>query len=315
MKSNDGRKMLQHAYLIIAHSNWEQLKVLLQLLDKENNAIYIHIDAKAKNVPVDDLQQTVKKAYIEIIQKYKVYWGSFELVQTELLLFAEAHKKHYDYYHLLSGADLPIKTQKEINDFFEKNRGCEFVQYDTDNRLKEDKEINRRTRLYHFLQNYRRRYKCKAANAFFTLLERISLAVQIVFHIDRMKKHPNLTIKYGSQWVSITDKLVGYILEQEPLIYDVFHCTNCADELFIQTLVYNSKFREHLYDKDYDDDVRGNMRLIDMKTRGHNGNPYTWKISDFDEIKESECLFARKFDRNVDNEIIKKIYQLNKNGV
>lgn len=313
MKSNDGRKMLQHAYLIIAHSNWEQLKILLQLLDEENNAIYIHVDAKAKNVPVNALQQMVKKAHITLIQKYKVYWGSFELVQTELLLFAEAYKKHYDYYHLLSGVDLPIKTQKEINDFFEENRGCEFVQYDTDDRLKNDREINRRTRLYHFLQNYRRRYKHNVANALFTLLERISLAVQLVLRVDRMKRHPNLTIKYGSQWVSITDELVGYILEQEHLIYDVFHCTNCADELFIQTLVYNSKFKERLYDKEYDDDVRGNMRLIDMKTRGHNGNPYTWKMADLDEIKKSECLFARKFDSNADHEIINEIYQLNRN--
>lgn len=305
---------MRHAYLIIAHSNWEQLKTLLQLLDEVNNAIYIHIDAKATDVPMVDLQKAVKKAQIRLYQKYKVYWGSFELVQVELLLFREAHKKHYDYYHLLSGADLPIKTQEEINLFFEKNNGFEFVQYDTDERLKKDKEIGRRTKLYHFLQNYRRRYNWKPLNSFFTLLERILLAVQLLLRIDRMKKYQNVVIKYGSQWVSITDDLAEYLLQNEPLIYNLFHCTNCADELFIQTLVYNSEFRNRLYDKDFDDDIRGNMRLIDMKKRGKNGNPYTWKIADIEEIKQSKCLFARKFDSNVDTEVISAVCKLIREG-
>lgn len=301
---------MRHAYLIIAHSNWEQLKVLIHLLDEENNAIYIHIDAKAVNVPMTDLQRSVEKAQIKLFQKYKVYWGSFELVQTELMLFREAHKEHYDYYHLLSGADLPIKTQEEINLFYEKNDGLEFVQYDTDIRLEKDREIARRTKLYHFLQNYRRRYKCKLLNSFFTLLERISLAMQLLLHIDRMRKYPNIVVKYGSQWVSITDDLVEYLLQNEPLIHTLFRCTNCADELFIQTLVYNSAFKNRLYDKDFDDDVRGNMRLIDMKKRGRNGNPYTWRIADIEEIKQSECLFARKFDMNVDAEMIHAVCKL-----
>ena len=301
---------MRHAYLIIAHSNWEQLKTLLQLLDEVNNAIYIHIDSKATDVPMIDLRKSVKKAQIWLYQKYKVYWGSFELVQVELLLFQEAYKKHYDYYHLLSGADLPIKTQEEINSFFEKNNGLEFVQYDTNERFEKDKEIGRRTKLYHFLQNYRRRYNWKLLNSFFTLLERISLAVQLLLHIDRMRKYPKVVVKYGSQWVSITDDLVEYLLQNEALIQHLFHCTNCADELFIQTLVYNSEFKNRLYDKDFDDDVRGNMRLIDMKKRGNNGNPYTWRITDIEEIKQSKCLFARKFDSNVDAEVIGAVCKL-----
>ncbi len=303
---------MQHAYLIIAHSNWKQLKMLIQLLDEENNAIFVHIDAKATDVPIDDLQNVVKKAQIKLFQKYKVYWGSFELVQTELFLFKQAHKEHYDYYHLLSGADLPIKNQKEIDDFFTRNRGFEFVQYDTDERLKNDKEIGRRTRLYHFLQNYRRRYKWRFLNSFFTLLERISLVIQLLLKIDRTKKNPNIVVKYGSQWVSITDDLVKFILQNENLIYDLFQYTNCADELFIQTLVFNSEYVNRLYDKDFDNDVRGNMRLIDIKERGSNGNPYTWRINDIGEIEKSECLFARKFDINTDADVIYEICKQDK---
>lgn len=299
--------MLRHAYLIIAHGNWDQLALLLRLLDAPNNTIYIHIDRKAEYVPRKKLERAAALSQVYIYQQYKVYWGSYELVQTELFLFEKAYRQGYDYYHLLSGADLPIKSLSYIEEFFEKNKGYEFVHYDTDERLIRDREIGRRTRLYHFLQNYRRRYRTKALNSCFTFGERILLAAQLAARVDRTKKYPGFQIRYGSQWVSITDELVSYILGKKELIRSVFMYTNCADELFIQSLVYNSRFRDRLYDRDYDDDVRGNMRLIDMKARGKNGNPYTWRDSDWEEIRDSECLFARKFDWNTDQEIIERI--------
>lgn len=59
-------------------------------------------------------------------------------------------KNKYFRYHLISGADLPIKSQDYIHDFFEKNADYEFVHYDTEERLKNDHEIGRRTRIYQF---------------------------------------------------------------------------------------------------------------------------------------------------------------------
>lgn len=295
---------MRHAYLIIAHAGWGQLKRLISLLDGDYCDIYIHIDKKANDVPREELIGAASRSKVFVMQEYEVYWGSFELVQTELMLFSEAHKKHYDYYHLLSGADLPIKPQQEIYSFFEANAGKEFVHYDTDTRLRDDKEIGRRTRLYHFLQNYRRRFKVKALNSLFTFMERVLLLGQLLLHVDRMKKHQNFQIRYGSQWVSITDDLIEYILENEGLINDIFKYTNCADELFIQSLVYNSRFRRRLYNQKYDDSCTGNMRLIDMKIRGANGNPYIWRLSDWQEIFESECLFGRKFSEQLDSEMI-----------
>lgn len=298
---------MRHAYLIIAHAGWEQLKILLKLLDYENNDIYIHIDKKAKSVPISDLKSATTKSNIEIYCEYKVYWGSFELVQTELLLFQKARERCYDYYHLISGTDMPIKSQEHINRFFEEHKGLEFVHFDTEERLKIDHEIGRRTHLYHFLQNYRRRYKIQFFNSVFTFLERVLLLVQMAIGVDRLKKYPEFVIKYGSQWVSITGDLVSYILSQQEMIYRIFKYTNCADELFIQSIVYNSNFNERLYDKNYDDNMHGNMRLIDMKRRGHSGNPYTWENGDWPEIRNSDCLFARKFSMSVDEQIINQV--------
>ena len=71
-------------------------------------------------------------------------------------------------------------------------------------------------------------------------------------------------------------------------------------------MVYNSKYKNQLYDKKFDDSIEANKRLIDWN-RGNNGNPYVWKISDKELIDKSECLFARKFDINIDEEIVNYI--------
>lgn len=38
---------MKHAYLIMAHNEWDMLNKLIQALDYPNNDIYLHIDKKA----------------------------------------------------------------------------------------------------------------------------------------------------------------------------------------------------------------------------------------------------------------------------
>ena len=299
---------MKHAFLIIAHGNWEQLYCLLKQLDNKNNDIYIHIDKKVSNVPVNDIKSKIKYGNIKILSKYKVYWGSFELVLTEMYLLNKATKTKHDYYHLLSGMDLLIKPMDRFYEFFKKNNGKEFIHYDSNERLKTDKEILRRVKLYHFFVNNRKKYKINILNKMFTLLSRTLLFVQEILNINRQKKNKYI-FKYGSQWFSITDACARYILKNEKNIKKIFYRTKCADELFIQTIIYNSEFEKKLYNRQYDDSEDGNMRHIDIKIRGKNGSPYTWRIDDFKELDNSKCLIARKFDINVDKKIVEKILE------
>ena len=43
--------MNKHAYLIIVHNEFEILKLLVKTLDDARNNIYIHFDAKCKDLP------------------------------------------------------------------------------------------------------------------------------------------------------------------------------------------------------------------------------------------------------------------------
>lgn len=294
---------MRHAFLIIAHNNWNQLKKLIRLLDAENHDIYIHIDKKSKDFNKKEFLNITRKSKFYIFQEYEVFWGGFSQVQVETCLFEKAHALKYDYYHLISGADLPLKSNKEIDAFFEQHKGTEFILYDED-KLKNDPEITRRAKYYHFLQNYRRRYTQKWKNEFFTFLERISLVAQIVFRVNRVK-NLDWTIKYGSNWVSITDDLVTEILKQKEKIQRVFSCTNCADELFVQTVAHNCGFKNRIYVPECG--MAENVRFIDW-SRGKNGNPYTFRKQDEELLMKNSNFFARKFSETVDSDIIQCIY-------
>ena len=269
--------MMKHAFLIIAHNNWWQLKKLIECLDSDTHDIYVHVDKKSKDFDESYFRNSVIKSSLKFYREYEVYWGGFSQVQVEMFLLKQAYANGYDYYHIISGADLPLKSNEEIDSFFEENKGKEFILYDED-ALKENPEISRRAKYYHFLQNYRRRYTEKWKNSFFTFCERISLALQIIIGVNRVK-NLDWQIKYGSQWVSITDELVKVILANKEKITSVFSYTNCADELFIQTIAFNCGFKDHIFQPA--DKQAANLRCIDW-SRGKNGNPYTYRLKDID---------------------------------
>lgn len=92
---------MRHAFLIMAHSNWKQLIILLSQIDAPGHDIYLHIDLKSENIPFDDFKTAVHFSSLFIFHKLKIYWGGYSQIETELFLFEAAAKGHYDYYHLL----------------------------------------------------------------------------------------------------------------------------------------------------------------------------------------------------------------------
>ena len=96
--------------------------------------------------------------------------------------------------------------------------------------------------------------------------------------------------------MSLTDNAVRFLFEQMPYIRRRFRWTSCADEIFAQTVLYNSPFREKVYSLTLD----SALRLIDWKR----GNPYVWTMSDIEILKSSHCLFARKFSTIKDADIV-----------
>lgn len=130
-QKNDLDCMLEkHAYLILAHKSDYVLNSLLRLIDDERNDIFIHMDKRNRKYNESKTCSVVKKATIKHCERWKCAWGGYSLVKAELSLLELATKSgNYSYYHLLSGQDLPIKSQDEIHNFFASNYGKEVVQH------------------------------------------------------------------------------------------------------------------------------------------------------------------------------------------
>lgn len=289
--------MNKHAYLIIAHHEFELLEMIIKLLDFEQNDIYIHIDKKVGDFDFDRFLSIPKKSGVFFTDRISNTWGAFSGIETELCLLKAAAGKNYSYFHLISGVDLPLKTAKEIYAFFEQNSGKEFVHFCTEEFTKRPSTAERAS-LYHLFGQ-----KAGRGNNLYGFIDKISLALQRRLKVDRLKKE-GIVPYCGANWFSITGDFANYLLSKEDFIKKAFSKSFCADEVFLQTVLMNSKFKDRLSSPCYSDECTANMRYVDWKR----GNPYTFRTEDFDILMNSGCLFARKFDLEVDREICDKIF-------
>ena len=293
--------MKKHAILIMAHNQFEILEKLVQQLDHERNDIFIHIDSKAKNVDEAYITGKVKASKVYFIPRIDVKWGGYSVAQCTINLLKEATKRgHYSYYHLLSGVDLPIKTQDEIHAFFEENSGLEFVSFDRP-QIGEN-EAKRVKRYYCFQDVYGRNHK--AFPLFFLFaFDKLSLKMQDIFKVNRFKKE-KVVLQKGTEWFSITHELAEMVIKKEHWIKKHFSYTRCCDEVFLQTVLNNSDRRAHMYQNGlYGEKTNACLRKIDWGR----GKPYIWRSEDFEELMKSDYLFARKFDLNIDKKIVEKL--------
>ncbi len=293
-----------HAYMIIAHNQFELLKKLILCLDDKRNDIFIHIDAKVKDFDFEYFSSLTKFSKVYFTdERIDVTWGGYSVVKSEMLLLKTAvshndENNPYTYYHLISGVDLPIKTNDEIYNFFEHNSGKEFIHYVTLETLETAVD---RVKYYHFFR--------KKRNTINKILAWIALKIEKFLGVNRLK-NTDIKVYKGSNWFSITGELAEYIVDNQKEYEKMFKYSFCCDEIFIQTIVQNSSFKNNLFMPVSNDDYYACARFIDWKR----GNPYVFRKEDFDMIKSSPCMFARKFDLYTDNEIVDMIIKSISNG-
>ena len=277
----------KHAWLIMAFHKFDQLQILLDLLDDPRNDIYLHVDKRNRSFDASGIR--LKHAGLFLLDRMATHWGADDTVICELNLLQAAGRHHYAYYHLLSGVDLPIKTQEEIHEFFRVHAGEEFIDFQEDCDV--EAEFGPRIRHYFYLFAYTGRDYNLWTN-FLRSLENISIWFQDRLHIRREWYFP---LAKGANWFSITDALVQYVLSVRELAEKQYTRSYCADELLIQGLALKSPCREHI--------VNDCLRCIDW----NRGSPYVFREEDYDALMASPKLIARKFDIQTDRRIIEKI--------
>lgn len=288
--------MGRHAYLIIANRNPGQLQTLLTLLDDSRNDIYLLVDRKSVGYPRDF---QLNYATLFSVSPLVIDWGSYSQIEAEMHLFKAAAPGKYDYYHLLSGLDLPLANQDEIHDFFDAHPGEEFITYSS---LESGAQLLARVQKYHFTHKFRQPSKAMR------LFRKIERAEQRVFPVRRKLQNK---LAFGSQWVSLEDDLVQVLAAKEEQIRVMFNRGFLVDELLVPTMLnLHPEFKEKVYyDQpvhDRPEEFQGNLRYINW----WDGSPYTWREKDYETLlaaRQQGYLFSRKFDAEIDSAIIDKI--------
>lgn len=279
--------MKKHAYLVMAHNEWKLLNKLIKCIDDERNDIFLHIDCKA-NFQRNNLYKP-ERSKLFLIKRMKIQWGGDSQIRCEMNLLKAAYKNGpYSYYHLLSGVDLPIKSQDEIHEYFEKDEGKNYIKIDPA-AMKSAYHLER-IRYYYLFQNIIGKQQGHMIGGIYKLQD-FCIRLQKRMKVDRLKKCPEKIYK-GTNWFSITGTMVQMVLQQERFIKKYCYRSLCADEIFLQTVAMNSKLKDTVMDQD--------LRCIDWKR----GNPWVWRMEDVDYLLgQKSDLFARKFSDQLDERV------------
>lgn len=293
------KQALRHAYMIITHGNFPILEKQLRFLDSENADFFIHVDAKVQSFDFEKYRAVPRRSRVTFVDRRSVFWGHFSLVECELELMRAAAKIGYDYYHLLSGVDVPIKTREHIEHFFDGAEGTNYLTFEAPAISR--RRLARVRYYYPFLELNIRRPVVRAA------LREAGVLAQKLAWVDRTRGlEPDFVFQKGTQWFSVTDALVRYVLSREDTVRRLFRSTYCADEMFMQTLTVNSPFRDTLPPNAFRDDHLSCCRYIDWKR----GKPYTFTDGDYDELigTADGYLFARKFDYAASPGVVDRLF-------
>ena len=289
---------MKQAILITAYKNYHHLKEIINFFD-DNFQLYIHIDKKSKisNIELDNLKNyDIVKL---VSQKYKVNWGGFNHLKSILYLTEQALKnEEINYFHLITGHDFPIKNQTYFLDFF-KDKDTEYIDYwNIPKKGGADNGNMDRIEYYNFYDFW----NCKIHNQ----KQRIELVIRIQKRLGFKRKVNSKMPKLfgGSTYWSLSRNCINYVIEftkKNKFFLNRFKYTLCAEEFYFQTIIMNSDFANKV--------ANDNLRYIDWVSRNGN-NPAILDETDFGKLKETNAVFARKFDYPKSLVLLNKIKKL-----
>jgi hypothetical protein len=316
------------AYLVLSHHQPALLARLVdRLLDRDAH-VFVHVDRRAEIGPFQEALRALTNPWLRsnlhlAADRRKVAYFGFTPVEAILALMRQASEfSRFSYYSLLSGVDYPIKPGPEIHAFFEA-RDTEYLVY----WLLTDRPSWQHKVEHYFLADYVpiRNLRRPRLGNFWKLRRSVAYLYWTSFfrYRDRLPKRrypfADLRPYGGSAWWSLTHGCVRYVLDfvaRRPDVVRFFRFTECPDELFFQTVVMNSPYAEKAANieeyrrwsertrpEEKTDESRlpessFNLRYIDWTGPygGERGYPYILDERDFEQLRDSPCLFARKFD-------------------
>jgi hypothetical protein len=329
---------MKNAYLFLTHKNSRQIFRLFNSLNDADATFVFHISKNAF--------PGFKEEMHSYFAKYKnVYFAKSENVIFCGWAFAQAilnvmevlvkNNIDYDYAHLLSGQDYPIKSKTERDAFLTKNYGKNFIysfqMYPETGSIYDENYIWGPTpqlyRLDRFNINLGKhvqpipelessRY---LTNSFYALLkdyiknypqykkEGKAKDELLIFLLTRIlpskRKLPGNFVYYGGRtWWTLTKEGVTTVINEhknKPYYKRFYKYSLIPDEMYVHTLLGNSELKNTI--------IKDDLRHQEWDAEYHPLHPMPLTTNSFDRVKHSNALFARKFDNDTDPTVLDMI--------
>lgn len=264
------------AYVISAYRRPEHLARLAHRLADDGVSFFVHVDSKTDEATYERMVAGVGDLpRVAFLERHACHWGGFGHVEASLKGLREIVRAGLDpdYVILLSGQDYPIKPNATIRAHLTRLDG--------------------RSAFMHFplptpdwdgggLPRYRD------------------------WHLRWHRLHLRLPLRRtlplglapwgGSAYWIMSRAAVETVLafvEEHPEVVSFFRHVDIPDELFFQTILLNSPLASEC------EDIR-----LHYTEWGRTPAPAFLLEEDYPHLAESPCLFARKFDAEIDARIL-----------
>lgn len=288
------------AYLLLVHAHPGQVVRLIDRLAVPWARFFVHVDRK-----VDDAafrRALCGRPEVHFLKnRQAIFWGGFRIVKATLDLLEAAflHPARFTHFILLSGSDYPIKPNPLI---------AERLRASPQNFLHIERTLSTETRRnavnsYHFKDIRWLNHTAPPRGPTDKILRwACHRTVWALGYSNRTRPLPAaFTFYKGSQWWCLRRDAVAYVLDftkTEPAILAFHKYAHAPDEIYIQSVIKNSPLAATI---SHDWSASGapasaTERGVHYITPTPGSHPRALIDDDFDRLRQSPALFARKFD-------------------
>ena len=307
---------MQKNYLILAHKNPLQLGRMIERLDDGASKFFIHLDAKT---PIEPFAACLEGAHIRFIEpRERCVWGDFSIVRATIHLM-EAACKEQGFFILMSGQDYPIQSQGYINAFLESNKEFDFIEIEPLEEKWKPKMVKDKLEHYHILHSEERGHSnCYAPFRHCSVFQQLRTLMHLLKGRLSMKNFkllcslPKRVAPFerqyaGSQFWAFSERtfyaVLNYIREHKVALEGYYKYTSSPDEIYFHSVLMD------LVAKDSAIKLKEQITYVNYFRKNN-----VFITEDSEKLTSAKGkLFARKFDTDIDIEILNKLDSFQEN--
>lgn len=280
--------MKYHAFMITCYKQPKLVARIISRLETSNHFFFVHVDKKTDISPF--VKETEKMKNVFFTEQIKVNHARISQLKSEILLLHSVREYeikygiNFDFIHLISGNDYPLRSNDQFDDFFD-NTDSSFMLYDSSKYWKEYLRYEE-----HTVNDWHLNKGGLLSSIYIKCVGRF---LGYVFPRKRIRN-----LSGGWDWWSWNSKTFKYVLDfldANPGYIKRWNHTLCVTEKFFHTILFDKIDELHL-------ETWNPLRFVSWKPRRNLGpdydprRPYDLTENDFDLVINSKAFFCRKVD-------------------